>query len=117
MSDVFCEHIEHPYHFHVGRMPNSTSGSFASSRCGDTVRMDLLIVELRIEEAWHFAEGCIVARVGASILCEMIEGLTCVEAAHIESPQLLDAFGFRLTPFRQQCARVALHAMQAALSD
>ncbi len=69
-ESVILDHVESPYH--RGRVANATcTGAERNPGCGDWVRLQLVIGSHgRIDQAWFEAQGCLVSRAAASILCQ-----------------------------------------------
>lgn len=115
MSDEFLRHVESP--FHRGPFPGVPThhASASSSSCGDTVSISLGVEQGRVTAVSHEARGCLVAKAGGSIVCELALGRQLVELDELPVESYLQEYGVQLTPFRRLCALVAWRALQSAI--
>ena len=113
----FETHLSASYKRGACPSPFTHLGQSHSQRCGDYVRLELIVDEDIIVEAWHTAAGCLVCQTGGSLTCEFAEG-TSIDRIRRQSPQShLALFGVQLTPFRQQCALVSFFALRDAFDS
>jgi len=110
-EDHILRHYEEPYH----------NGSYAKAThqqrvdnpvCGDSVQLELRVANARlIEQAWFTGTGCVISQASASMFVEHIEGKTIEVLSDFTAQDMLDLFGARLTPRRQQCCLLAWLAL------
>lgn len=111
LTGLLVDHINAPDYRGRPARPN-VSHLERNRLCGDEVRLDLRLEGGRVEEARFEGRGCLVSQAAASMLCESIEGRTVGELAALQAADVLDLFGFPLTPHRQQCALLAFRALK-----
>lgn len=117
MSDdsVILDHVESPYH--QGRVVNATcAGAERNPVCGDWVRLQLVIGSHgRIDQAWFEAQGCLISRAAASILCQTIEAKGVRELRDFSAKRMLDLLQVRLTPGRLSCGLLAFKVLKGLI--
>ena len=89
-------------------------GESGNPSCGDEVVMYLELREGTIVRARHVTRGCAVAKAGADLLCEMVEGKTPEDAKAITPEVLSEALG-GISPSRRGCLEVSVKALRHAL--
>ena len=82
--------------------------------CGDRLRLSLRINQGKIEAARFLAYGCPPTLVCGSVLAEMLEGMTVVEAENLTRPDIISAIG-GLQSRKQHAASLALETLHAAI--
>lgn len=83
--------------------------------CGDEVRIDLRVVDDRVSDVKFSGRGCAVSQASASILTEMVEGLTLDEVKALTKDDLLDELGIPVSPARLKCALLGLKVLKAGV--
>jgi nitrogen fixation NifU-like protein len=83
--------------------------------CGDRVRIELRLLDGRIEEMRFEAEACTVTIASASVLTGLLYGAPIARALTIDDAELLGALGTELRPSRVACALLPLHVLREAL--
>jgi len=97
--------LDHPDAAHEGTNP----------LCGDRLRIQLKLAEGRIAQMRFHAEACMVAIASASILSELLSGMSVAEARALPRERLLQALETELRPGRVGCALLPLQVVQSAL--
>lgn len=109
------DHYHSPYHkFEISHQTHAKT--IASQHCSDTVTLQLVVKNQLIQEAWHTAQGCLVAQASASFICQFSEGKYVEQLQAIKETEYLTLLG-PLTPMRQQCALLAFRCLQKALNS
>jgi nitrogen fixation protein NifU and related proteins len=85
-------------HFQNPRNPGEVANPDASAQienpaCGDVLKLTLRVAAGRIEEIRFLAQGCVPAMACASLLTELLQGKTIVEARQLRREQLVRALG------------------------
>ena len=112
--DFILDHYEHPRHYGVLADP-SLAQSGLNPGCGDVVTLHLrLDADERILEVSFEGQGCTISQAGASLLTEIITGLTLGEATALDDDVLADQLGRDVVLNRTQCATLALNTLRAA---
>ena len=133
-QEVILDHSRHPRHF--GALDAAThKGQGHNPLCGDRVTVYLHVDAAgRIEDVSFEGRGCAISQASASLMTEMIEGRSVVEAEQLMGGFLhlvkgedanglagpdrerLDVMaGVSAFPMRVKCATLAWHTMKSAL--
>lgn len=109
------DHNEEP--FHRGPCPRAThSHEDENPLCGDVVRVELAIEpDGTIRDAYFDGDGCCISQASASMLIEQINGKRVDDVKHFSAQDMLDLFGAKLTPRRQNCCLLCWRALQSAV--
>jgi nitrogen fixation NifU-like protein len=79
--------------------------------CGDAVQFSFKVEGGKIEEIKFIGRGCSISQGSASMLTEMVQGMTIEEAASISPEAVLARIGLDLGPSREKCALLSLNAL------
>lgn len=114
-GDWLLEHAANPYH--AGRLDAATaSHTVRNPVCGDQATLDLQISPSgTIEQAYCAAQGCLLSRATASLLCEYVEGRSIAELRDFQATDMLSLLAMPLTPRRQRCGLLAFQALKTLL--
>ena len=130
--EVVLDHYRHPRNREPLAAPQGEA-LVHNPLCGDQVRVELRLEDGRIQEVSARTRGCSIAVAAASVMTELVRGLTPDEAAPLEAslsrlvqgepaPPGLDgrlrAFA-RVAdlPSRRRCATLPWEALTEALGD
>lgn len=114
-NEVILEHFLNPRN--VGILsPADAEAMVTNDACGDTLKLTLRIVDGVITQAKWKTEGCGTSIAASSLLSEMLEGKTLVEAAAIDRHAIATAFG-GLSPAKIHASFLAVDAVKAALAN
>jgi nitrogen fixation NifU-like protein len=80
--------------------------------CGDRVRIQLRLEGGRVAAARFEGEACMVALAAASLLTDLVQGLTPAQAVALSDEELLAALQTTLRPSRIGCATLALSVLR-----
>lgn len=83
--------------------------------CGDAVEVFLTLKDEIITAVNHLSEGCAITVATASMLSEHLTGKSVDELENLNLTGLESLLGMELAPARQDCALIALQAVQDAL--
>ena len=112
------DHYKHPRN--KGRMDQSDINlGGGNPGCGDlvTVYLKLSADGQRIEKASFEGAGCTVSQAGASMVTEMIEGMTIDEVRALGTDTMRELVGEDAVKQRVRCATLGLATFQAALEE
>ncbi|MGP6219641.1 iron-sulfur cluster assembly scaffold protein [Caldiplasma sukawensis] len=113
-SEIIDMHYREPQN--VGRIENPDSEIFETNpTCGDTIVIDLVIRNGRIEDIKYVAEGCMISVASASILSEKVKGEKIDEILRMKKSDVLGWLGIRLGPAREKCALISYDALIKAI--
>lgn len=130
---IILDHDARPRNYRA--LPDATQASEAyNPLCGDRYRIYLRIVGEVVETATFDGHGCAVSRASASIMTEMVTGLSRTMADAVAASAIrfltsgavddpsglgdLSALeGIHRIPSRQRCAVLAWTALQSALGS
>lgn len=101
----------------VGELADANGiGEVGNPLCGDVIRLFLKIQNDKIEKATFKSFGCRAAIATSSILTEVATGKTVQQALKINKADISKILG-ELPPLKQNCAKLAELALQAAIGD
>ena len=115
MEDMYRELIlDHARHQRNWGLldPNDLDHEESNPLCGDRLRLTLRLDKHHIiaEVGWD-GEGCAISQASASLLGEVILGMSLEEARAIDKQLLLDSIGLQLSINRVKCALLPLKVM------
>ncbi|HPF88359.1 MAG TPA: Fe-S cluster assembly scaffold protein NifU [Candidatus Limiplasma sp.] len=114
-SEKVMDYFEHPRN--VGEIENASgTGTVGNPKCGDIMKMDLLVEDGIIKDAKFKTFGCCAAVATSSMATEMIIGKTVEEALALTNKEVTDALG-GLPPVKLHCSVLAEESIHAALED
>jgi len=114
-SEKVMDHFEHPRN--VGEIENASgTGTVGNPKCGDIMKMDLLVEDGVIKDAKFKTFGCCAAVATSSMATEMIKGKTIEEALALTNKEVTEALG-GLPPVKLHCSVLAEESIHAALED
>jgi nitrogen fixation protein NifU and related proteins len=113
-SAVFKDHISTPRN--VGELPAANAiAEETNPVCGDRLRLSLRVDDGRIEAARFLAYGCPPTLACASVLTEMLQGMTVEEAMRLTRKDLVNQLG--LPSRKQHAASLALDTLRSAIES
>lgn len=116
-GDVIHEHSRHPRNYGSLDAPDIRHEGF-NPLCGDRVRIELSVTpEGTVREARFQGDLCAIAKAAASVLTEMIVGMSLAEVRALCDEALLGVLGAEIQPARRTCALLAYRVVQEALEN
>ncbi len=134
-QEVILDHYRRPRNFGKSPLCNRQADGH-NPLCGDKLTVYLLVEDGTVEEVTFEGAGCAISVASASIMTEMLKGLSVADARAlferfqgamtgsgdgVESLEDLDKLtvlsGVREFPVRVKCATLAWHTFKAALDD
>jgi NifU-like protein involved in Fe-S cluster formation len=114
-SEIALDHFRNPRN--AGTIHDADGiGSVENPASGAVVSLQLKIVDERIVRAVFQARGCTATIAAASVLTEMVAGLS-VSAAEVVNRADVEAGLGGLPPTRKHAAALACDAVRAAVAD
>lgn len=109
------EHSKHPQN--KGHLdPHDYAFEDTNPLCGDEVRIELRVNdEGVITDVAFSGQGCAISQASASMLTEIVTGMTVDEVKSMPKEELLDEIGIDLSPARLKCALLSLNVLKASL--
>ena len=134
-QEVILDHSKSPRNFgHID--PSNRESKGHNPLCGDRFSIYALVEDDRIKDVSFEGNGCAISTASASMMTEMLKGLTIKEAQNVferfhnamtgndEGDALDDGLeklqvlaGVRDYPMRVKCATLAWHTLKAALEN
>ncbi len=112
--DVILDHYRKPRN--RGTLdPHDLSYEDTNPLCGDEVRIDVRVDDGKIGEIRFSGRGCAISQASASILTEMVDGMSLEEVKALTKDDLLDELGIPLSPARLKCALLSLKVLKAGI--
>ena len=115
-SDTLLDHFRHPRNYGSLEAPDISNEQF-NPLCGDRIRLQLRLVNAKVNEVRFKGDACAICTAAASLLTELILGQDLDQLANIPDSQLLAALESDIQPARLQCALLPLLALRSGLKD
>jgi nitrogen fixation protein NifU and related proteins len=131
-QELILEHYKRPRN--KGELPDATvSVHMRNPTCGDEIRMQLRVVDGRIEDAKFLGEGCSISQASVSMLTQLVKGRSVEDALGIAARftqmmhgdaeaardrqlgDLRSLAGVAKFPVRVKCALLGFNAMEEGL--
>ncbi len=112
--EIILDHYKNPRNKGV-LDPHDFSAEDVNPLCGDEIRIDLRVKDGKVDEVKFSGRGCAVSQASASILTEMVEGLTIDEVKALTKDDLLEEIGIPVSPARLKCALLSLKVLKSGI--
>ncbi len=110
------DHLVRPRN--VGELPDANGvGESGYEACGDVARFTLRVDGEVVEEVRYKAYGCAGCIAAGSVLAELVDGRTLLEAARISRADLESALGGALPAGKEHALTLTLDALHKAFED
>jgi nitrogen fixation NifU-like protein len=114
-TDKVMDHFSNPRN--VGELENANAiGEVGNAKCGDIMKMYLMIDDEVITDVKFQTFGCGAAVATSSIATELIKGKTVKEALEVTNKTVIEALG-GLPDVKVHCSVLAQEAIRAAIAD
>ncbi len=114
-TEKVMEHFSNPHN--VGEIENANAvGQVGNAKCGDIMRMSMIIEDDIIKDIKFKTFGCGAAIATSSVATDLVKGKTIEEALKITNKQVIDELG-GLPPAKIHCSVLAEEAIHAAIGD
>jgi nitrogen fixation NifU-like protein len=115
--DLIIDHFEHPRH--LGPLPGATVVySSNNPACGDVVTIYLRAGGAGEPATLAFeGQGCTISQAAASMVMEMLNGLTLAQIDAATAEPLLEKLGPDIASSRQRCATLAFNSVKHACRE
>jgi nitrogen fixation NifU-like protein len=95
--------------------PHDYSAEDVNPLCGDEIHIDVRMADGKVDEIKFSGRGCAVSQASASILTELVEGMTLDEVKALTKDDLLEEIGIPVSPARMKCALLSLKVLKAGV--
>lgn len=114
-SDKVMDHFANPRN--VGEIENASgTGTLGNAKCGDIMKMDILVEDNVIVDVKFKTFGCGAAIATSSMATELVKGKTIEEALQLTNKAVAEALD-GLPPVKMHCSLLAEEAIHAAIED
>ena len=114
-SDKVMDHFANPRN--VGEIENASgTGTVGNAKCGDIMKMDILVEGNVIVDVKFKTFGCGAAIATSSMATELVKGKTIEEALQLTNKAVAEALD-GLPPVKMHCSLLAEEAIHAAIED
>ena len=114
-SDKVMDHFANPRN--VGEIENASgTGTLGNAKCGDIMKMDILVEDNVIVDVKFKTFGCGAAIATSSMATELVKGKTIEEALQLTNKDVAEALD-GLPPVKMHCSLLAEEAIHAAIED
>jgi nitrogen fixation NifU-like protein len=120
MDPLYQEHIlEHYKHPHNRRRMEDADVRQKGENltCGDDLILYLKWNGEILNEISFEGFGCAISQSGASMLTDMVKGMTKLEIGRLAPSTMYELFGVEITPQREKCALLALDTLKRAIQQ
>ncbi len=117
-EELYKENIlEHNRHPHNKKKLSEVSFSEKASNpsCGDSLIIELLIVDSEVIDAGFSGEGCAISQASTSMFTDKIKGMSIDELRLISPGDVYNLLGIPISPSRSQCALLPYQAVTAII--
>ena len=115
-GDVIQEHFRHPRNYGSLEAPDLRHED-VNPFCGDRIRIELALgPDGTVRNARFQGDLCMISKAAASLLTEMIAGVTLAAIEEIQEQQIFDALHAEIQPARRNCALLPLSVLQAGVN-
>lgn len=114
-SEKVMDHFAHPRNVGEIEHPSGT-GTVGNPKCGDIMKMDILVENDVIVDVRFKTFGCGAAIATSSMATELVKGRTIDEALALTNQAVADALD-GLPPVKMHCSMLAEEAIHAAVED
>ena len=114
-SEKVMDHFSNPRN--VGEIENASgTGTVGNAKCGDIMKMDILVEDGIIVDVKFKTFGCGAAIATSSMATEMVKGKSIEEALQLTNQAVAEALD-GLPPVKMHCSMLAEQAIHAAIED
>lgn len=115
---TILEHFKHPRNSGTIENP-SAKARLHNTSCGDVIEISILLSKdgKTLDDVKFTGEGCAISVASASLLTDLVKGMTLVKAKKIQPRDIYEALGTELTATRTKCALLSLEVFQKALLE
>lgn len=114
-SEKVMDHFSNPRN--VGEIENASgTGTVGNAKCGDIMKMDILVEDGIIVDVKFKTFGCGAAIATSSMATEMVKGKSIDEALKLTNQAVAEALD-GLPPVKMHCSMLAEQAIHAAIED
>ncbi len=114
-SEKVMDHFSNPRN--VGEIENASgTGTVGNAKCGDIMKMDILVENGIIVDVKFKTFGCGAAIATSSMATEMVKGKSIEEALQLTNQAVAEALD-GLPPVKMHCSMLAEQAIHAAIED
>ena len=114
-SELALDHAESPRNVGIIQNPDGI-GADVNPVCGDVVTFFIRVEDGRIADAKYQVKGCTGAIAAASVMSELVQGVTLDDADRLNHQSVLDALG-GLPTSKLHSAALAEAVLKRALSS
>lgn len=114
--EQILDHYKHPRNF--GHLEGAhVMSEEINVSCGDKIAIEILLGNDKksIADIRFSGEGCAINQASASMLTEVVKGMTAAQVMKLDLPYVEKLLGTTLTPSRVKCALLPLEAIQKAV--
>ncbi len=98
----------------IGELKAATVQVSHQSECGDILYLDLLVEDNIIRDAGYRYIGCLGLQLAASVITELVRGMSLEKAAEIDENDIFD-YAENIPSQKMDCVELAVKTLQLAL--
>jgi nitrogen fixation NifU-like protein len=110
-KDIILDYYRNPRNF--GDLPNAdVRAKDSNPLCGDIIEMQLKITDGKVDDVRFKGKGCAISQASASMLTEVVKGMTLDEIKNMGKTDVLNLLGIDPGPTRIKCALLGLKVVK-----
>lgn len=115
--EFILDHYNHPRHHGALDDPDILVNG-GNPGCGDVVTLYVKVAEDdRVTEVTFEGKGCTISMAGASIITEMVKGMTLAEIEAMPYTPLIDQMGQAVVKSRLRCATLGIDTLKGGARE
>ena len=114
-SKKLMKHFKNPKFVKRLKNPNAV-GEVGNIRCGDIMRLELVIQDNKIKDIGFQTFGCPAAVASSDVVCEIAKGKSLKKAKKIEKDEIIKNLG-GMPPIKIHCSILGIEALRKAIKN
>ena len=114
-SKKLMKHFKTPKFVKRLKNPNAV-GEVGNIRCGDIMRLELVIQDNKIKDIGFQTFGCPAAVASSDVVCEIAKGKSLKKAKKIEKDEIIKNLG-GMPPIKIHCSILGIEALRKAIKN
>ena len=114
-SKKLMKHFKDPKFVKRLKNPNAV-GEVGNIRCGDIMKLELVIQDNKIKDIGFQTFGCPAAVASSDVVCELAKGKTLEKAKKIEKDDIIKKLG-GMPPIKIHCSILGIEALRKAIKN
>ena len=114
--EYILEHFQHPRN--RGEMPDADAHvEGGHPGCSDVITMYVKFADDKLNKVSFVGEGCTISQASASILTDLVQGMSLAELEKLDYSILADELGEEVIRTRPRCSTLSIDVLKAAVRE